>query len=385
MGGKISFVIPVYNAGRYLLRCLDSVAGQTLRDLEIIVIDDCSTDDSFEVLAAHAGRDARFRLIRFERNRGPGAARNAGLEAATGEFVRMVDADDYLPADGTEKMLRAAEQYGSHFVRGGFEICSASGDILGKGWNYPSELIVNASIATERRLWGFDQHWGFLYRTQSLRTSGARYDESMRNGQDAAFLVDLMPHLERVTLLPETVYYYRENPASIMRRRRSRQFYLNVISLYARTYDRLGVIGAREAADYILYQALCHYLPDKILSSVPGNLNRQEGIEVFSALGELLTEHEAKKLCFDRPYAWQRNRPMPWRARYLVLLLTGGYPADAYSDLKQMSGAGKRERRLQEAIADCRRQLQHIHSSASWKATAPLRLLGKMINRGGGR
>lgn len=384
MGGKISFVIPVCNAGRYLGQCLDSVAGQTVRDIDIIAVDDCSTDDSREILAAHAARDARFRLIRFERNRGPGAARNAGLDAAAGEFVRMVDADDCLPADGTEKLLRAADRHGSSFVRGGFEICSAAGDIRGKGWNYPSEVIVNASIKTEKRLWGFDQHWAYLYRTQPLRASGARYDESMRNGQDAAFLVDLMPHLERVTLIPETVYYYRENPASIMRRRRNKQFYLNVISLYARAYDRLGAIGAGEAADYILYQALCRYLPEKIFPTVPHSLNRQEAKEVFSAFNSLLTEHQAKQLCLDRPYAWQRNRPMPWRSKYLVLLLAAGYLDDLCTDLRQMGNGGIRERQLQEKIAACRRQLENIHSSTSWKVTAPLRMLGKMFRRGGG-
>lgn len=100
---KLSVIIPVYNAERYLRRCLDSVLAQTLRDIEIICIDDGSTDGSVAILAEYAAKDVRIRVLRQE-NRGQGVARNRGLAVAHGEYVYFMDADDELAA------LNALEQ-----------------------------------------------------------------------------------------------------------------------------------------------------------------------------------------------------------------------------------------------------------------------------------
>ena len=238
---KVSFIIPVYNVEKFLPQCLDSVINQTVREIEVICINDCSPDNSQIVLESFALKDQRIKIIEFKENKGPGAARNAGLDAVSGEFVRMVDADDFIPEDSTEKLLDAAVRHESNYVRGGFQNIDTSGVKGAKSWDYPSELVVNTSVKQNKRLWRFDQHWAFLYRRKVLAASGARYDESMRNGQDAAFLVDLLPHLEKVTFIPETVYFYRQNPASTMHRKRTKDFYLNVLKLYEQTYQNMGI------------------------------------------------------------------------------------------------------------------------------------------------
>lgn len=376
---NVSFIIPVYSVERFLPCCLDSVLNQTVKDIEVICIDDCSPDKSLQVLEEYAARDPRVKIISFNENKGPGAARNAGLDTVSGEFVRMVDGDDFVPPDSTEKMLEAAEKYGSDFVRGGFRNCSFSSEILGKGWNFPAQLAVNTSIRDDQTLWRFDQHWAYLYRARPLLASGSRYDESMRNGQDAAFLVDLLPYLEKVTSIPDTVYYYRENPRSIMRRKREKQFYLNVLSLYQRAYKRLGKIDVREAADYIFYQALRYYLPDKILSTVPDNLNDKESKEVLAYLHSILKEQDGEKLCFVRPYSWQAKQQIPWPSRYLVLLLCEGYLDDALDAIKHIKLNKAKEQHLQEKIKAYKDQLETVYSSTSWRMTEPVRKLGKMI------
>ena len=92
---RLSVIIPVYNAERYLRRCLDSVLAQTLREFEVICVDDGSTDGSAAILAEYAAKDTRVR-VRTQENRGQGAARNRGLEVARGEYIYFVDADDEL-------------------------------------------------------------------------------------------------------------------------------------------------------------------------------------------------------------------------------------------------------------------------------------------------
>ena len=105
---RVSVIIPVYNVAPYLPRCLDSVVGQTLRDIEIICIDDCSADGSAAILAEYAAHDSRIKVVPFEQNRGVSAARNAGLDVATGEWIGFVDGDDKIDLDFFEKLYAQA-------------------------------------------------------------------------------------------------------------------------------------------------------------------------------------------------------------------------------------------------------------------------------------
>lgn len=106
---KVSVIIPVYNTEKYLARCLDSVIGQTERDLEIICVNDGSTDGSAAILARYAATDPRIRVITQE-NGGLGPARNAGLETTTGDYVMFVDSDDFIPKDAIAKLMTAARE-----------------------------------------------------------------------------------------------------------------------------------------------------------------------------------------------------------------------------------------------------------------------------------
>ena len=103
----ISVVIPVYNTGKYLRQCLDSIVNQTMRDMEIICVNDGSTDDSPAILREYADRDSRFRVISQE-NRGISATRNAGMDAARGNYLYFIDSDDFLDINALERLYRQA-------------------------------------------------------------------------------------------------------------------------------------------------------------------------------------------------------------------------------------------------------------------------------------
>lgn len=106
---RVSVIIPAYNTEKYLARCLDSVIGQTERDIEIICVNDGSTDGSATILSAYAAKDPRIRIVTRE-NGGLSAARNSGLAVFTGDYVMFVDSDDWIPADAAAKFLKAAEE-----------------------------------------------------------------------------------------------------------------------------------------------------------------------------------------------------------------------------------------------------------------------------------
>lgn len=107
---KISVIIPVYNVEKYLAQCLDSVINQTYKNLEIICVDDCSTDNSREILQEYAKKDDRIKLVFNEQNSGPGYTRNNGLNIASGDYIHFIDSDDWLDLDTYEYLINKANK-----------------------------------------------------------------------------------------------------------------------------------------------------------------------------------------------------------------------------------------------------------------------------------
>lgn len=108
---KISIVIPVYNVEKYLAECLDSCINQTLEDIEIICVDDASPDNSIKILEEYQQRDSRIKIIRHEKNKNLGAARNTGLANATGEYIWFVDSDDYIDIKACQILYDAIKEF----------------------------------------------------------------------------------------------------------------------------------------------------------------------------------------------------------------------------------------------------------------------------------
>jgi len=119
---KVSVILPVYNSAEYLPGCLDCLQNQTLQELEIICINDGSTDDSFSVLQERAKNDSRIVILNQD-NQGAGPARNAGIRAAKGEYIAFLDSDDYYPdADTLQVMYSTAKEHNAEICGGSFSI-----------------------------------------------------------------------------------------------------------------------------------------------------------------------------------------------------------------------------------------------------------------------
>ena len=114
----VSIIVPVYNCAQFLNRCMDSLVNQTLKDIEIICINDGSTDNSPEILQEYAAKDSRIKIINKE-NGGLSSARNRGLAAAQGEYLGFVDSDDWVDLDFFEKLYNAAKKYDTDIATGG--------------------------------------------------------------------------------------------------------------------------------------------------------------------------------------------------------------------------------------------------------------------------
>ncbi len=121
---RVSIIIPVFNRDELIVRCVQSVQAQTLTDLEIIVVDDASTDRTAQVVASLAARDPRIRLVRCERNIGPGMARNRGIASSSGAWVALLDSDDEYHPDRLRCLLETAETTQADMVADNLWLCT---------------------------------------------------------------------------------------------------------------------------------------------------------------------------------------------------------------------------------------------------------------------
>ena len=120
---KISVVIPVYNVEKYLQQCLDSIVNQTLEEIEIICVNDCSTDNSSKILEEYSAKDERIRIISKEKNEGPGPARNRGMEDLNGDYVSFIDSDDFIIQNTAyEKLYEFALKNHADMVSGNIKL-----------------------------------------------------------------------------------------------------------------------------------------------------------------------------------------------------------------------------------------------------------------------
>ena len=218
---QISVIIPIFNAERYLEKCLDSVIAQTFKDIEIICIDDCSTDNSKEILNNFARKDSRIKAIFFDKNKKQGAARNAGLDIARGKYITFIDADDYVEETLLEKMYKKAERNFCDLV-----ITSVENIVLDKDNKNLMSLKDRLNYkATELNtgFYCFDQYFKILrlgpvaklYKRSIIEKYKIRFPENLIH-EDVAFYWFYMPYVSNFYYINEYLYYRIINSSSVM-------------------------------------------------------------------------------------------------------------------------------------------------------------------------
>ena len=205
----ISVVVPFYNNAALLGDCLASIAAQTYRNLQVVIVDDGSTDGSAAIARDQVAADPRFELI-SQQNAGPGAARNRGVAAATGEFLAFVDADDLLPPDAYATMLAVLEQTGSDFVTGGVLRLSAAG--LGRSGLHTRAIKarrLRTHISRTPELFYDISVWNKLFRRSFWDAAGLSLPEGML-WEDLVAMTKAHVLARSVDVITEPVYHWRD-------------------------------------------------------------------------------------------------------------------------------------------------------------------------------
>ena len=211
---KISVVIPVYNAEQYIADCLDSISSQSLKDIEVICVDDCSTDNSYQIVYTWTQNDPRIKLYRQDKNRGAPAARNAGLKVATGEYISFADADDRMLPNACQKLYENAAHFGSDAVKGNMIVQTLIGRKKPHPLNHKADGHYNGlSKCTE--IHHLYQYQTYLLRKKIFDDQAISFDESLKNFQDPVLLACYLPHCEKISLIPDPVYLRIRRKGSI--------------------------------------------------------------------------------------------------------------------------------------------------------------------------
>lgn len=220
MNTKISIIVPVYNVAEYLPRCLESCIRQTLHDIEIICVDDGSTDNSLEILRHYARMDNRILVIHQE-NKGLPGARNTGLAAAHGDFIMFLDSDDYYAPNACERVWVETKEAPTDIVIFGTEVVPA--------YPQPEEWYAWTLHTRTQRFWNFSPEvlfenpsakpfvWRQAFSAELLKNTGIVFDESLRYGEDVIFQMKIFPQATHFAFISDRLYNYRwSRPDSLM-------------------------------------------------------------------------------------------------------------------------------------------------------------------------
>lgn len=212
MNGKISVIIPVYNAENYLRETLSDLINQSYQDMEFIVLDDGSVDGSAKIIQEYALKDKRIQFIQLE-NGGPSKARNLGLNVAKGEYIRFVDADDRIPTDSVSNMMQVFEKNSDiDLVIGNFVCDSAKGYFTGEGLK--SGKVNSAEFAEifidHVKSFYFGVPWNKLYKREIIEKYQIRFDENIDWCEDFLFNVKYFSKCKMMYFLnlQQGVYQY---------------------------------------------------------------------------------------------------------------------------------------------------------------------------------
>lgn len=225
---KVSVVVPIYNVEPYLERCIQSLLNQSLKDIEIILVDDGSPDRSPKMCDEYAQKDSRIKVI-HKRNAGLGYARNSGLEIATGEYVAFIDSDDYIAPNMYEKLYNTAKKNNNDILFCGFKkefkpnafllIKECETYIDYKGKEQINQLILDFIAAPPhyKNEYIHDMSvWHSIYKRKIISDNNIKFlSERDYASEDIPFQIEILSHCYNVGFIPDIFYTYCYNQGSL--------------------------------------------------------------------------------------------------------------------------------------------------------------------------
>ena len=215
---KVSIIVPVYNAEKYLDKCIESIVRQTEREIEIILIDDDSTDKSGNICENWALKDSRIKVFHIE-NLGVSNARNCGIRYASGQYIMFVDSDDWIRSDMVEILLNSIENGNSQAVFCNYITVKDDQEILCEDVleykNYQNEEVLEVV----RNMFGggryYSSIWRGIYKKEVIEDNHISF-RNLKFAEDLVFNLEYLLNCDKVQIMNDELYYYRVNSTSAL-------------------------------------------------------------------------------------------------------------------------------------------------------------------------
>jgi glycosyltransferase involved in cell wall biosynthesis len=376
-GPLVSVIVPVYNVEAYLRECLDSITRQTLRDIEIICVNDASPDNSQQILNAFGHNDRRFVLINHKENKGLSGARNSGLDIAKGDFVFFVDSDDLLATDDALERLyvRSSEDDADEVIGGIVKWNQDTGEkYLDWHKNYLDKDVRGLPLEDIPQLCANVIACNKLIRMQLIRENGIRFNEEIIKNEDNPFSVKVHVLSKKISIVKETTYIYRQISTSIM-------------ATVHQTDALFRWMYCHEVFKFIEEGSDRHPFRKFYYPMYSGNMIESAGI-----LARFLPSEKEKSDLLRR---WKETIDIlpedfpeipPRQRRIFAYIKQGemdkawtsalGYVEDASRVRSQLIAELERLKKTNLALSA---QVATVYNSKSWRLTAPLRGLRRIV------
>ena len=328
MSSKVSIIIPIYNVEKFLNRCIQSVLNQTLNDIEIILVDDGSPDNSSQMCDEYARKDNRIKVI-HKKNAGLGYARNSGLDIATGEYVAFLDSDDFVDVDIYRKLYETAISHNldvcycgfkHHYVdgrvhekyevdkyiefKGVKEVNGFLLDMIGPEPSYHSDVKYMMCV------------WKAIYKRKIIEDYHIRFcSERQFVSEDIIFHLDFLPKVQSIGFIPDKLYYYCVNGVTTLTSTYSKEKFERNKILLCEIENRLLKLFPKEQFLNRYYRLCFLYFRTSIVKSLSSiklvGLHRR-----MLAVKEIVNDAFFKNMIEEYPYM-----RLPWKHRILFILV----------------------------------------------------------------
>ena len=211
---KVSVIVPVYNVEKFIRRCLISIQQQSLDDIEIIVVNDATPDNSMAIVQELAKDDHRITILNHEKNMGLMWTRRTGYMAATGDYITFCDSDDYLSTNALNILFNEAVRTDADIVSGNYKYIKTNGEIVQQenrlSYGNDTKGVLKSLLQKE---FGHNL-WGKIYKTSLLQDNILKTYKYVTNGEDGILFYQLLNYVNKVVQIDSSVYFYCQNNES---------------------------------------------------------------------------------------------------------------------------------------------------------------------------
>ena len=367
---EVSVIIPAYNAQDYIDECLNSVRSQTFTDIEILVVDDGSTDDTLSCVRRHVEEDGRIRIF-SQANQFAGVARNKGMSEATGEFFYFLDADDWIEPDALQVMMQSAAEFACDIVIArseGFDNQTGDTWILNNALNgLPYDSVLKSSDYADRLFQCFvGWPWDKLFRADFVRREGLEF-QPLRTTNDAYFVFCALALASSVTCCDKVLFHHRSNNARSLEGSRVKSWHcaLDAMVSIDESFKGLELYPA-------LRQSFCNWVMNYsywTVSTLPSQAGEAYLIDLQSLVSSMSLDSEYYPCISERLFRENVAKTRPQLLMSVVSLQEALFESERLFD--ELSAASDQQKNevadLRDALAKSERKVEEIYQSRSYR------------------